>query len=242
MEQAFGVRPIKAVLGLDLICIFEDEAQVRNLVPDQKLLMNIEEDYKMAKSKEVKTNAMRILDRMKIPYTFQTYECEEFVDGQHAADLLGLQHEIVFKTLVTEDGAHNYFVFAIPIDAELDLKKAAKAAGCKSLSMIHVKDIQSVTGYIRGGCTAIGMKKSYPVFMDASALHYEKIAVSGGKIGLQLMLTPRDYEKAARASFCDLTRAAADHDGEPRMQNRAEVRCAAFVQCHKVPAKSADSL
>ncbi|MCD8106022.1 MAG: Cys-tRNA(Pro) deacylase [Lachnospiraceae bacterium] len=162
----------------------------------------------MARSKEIKTNAMRILDRMKIPYTFQTYECDEFIDGQHVADLLGLPHEIVFKTLVTEDGSHNFFVFAIPIDAELDLKKAAKAAGCKSLSMIHVKDIQNVTGYIRGGCTAIGMKKNYPAFMDESALQYEKIAVSGGKIGLQLTLSPHDYEKACKAAFCDLVRTA----------------------------------
>ncbi|MCD8023809.1 MAG: Cys-tRNA(Pro) deacylase [Lachnospiraceae bacterium] len=160
----------------------------------------------MAKQKEVKTNAMRILDRMKIPYTFQTYECEEFIDGQHAADLLGLAHELVFKTLVTVSGEHAYYVFAIPIDAELDLKKAAKAAGCKSLAMIHVKDIPSVTVYIRGGCTAIGMKKNYPTFMDESALAHEKIAVSGGKIGLQLTLTPQDYAKACSATFCDLTR------------------------------------
>ncbi|MCD7744608.1 MAG: Cys-tRNA(Pro) deacylase [Lachnospiraceae bacterium] len=160
----------------------------------------------MAKQKDSKTNAMRILDRMKIPYEFQTYECEEFIDGQHAADLLGMPHEIVFKTLITVSPEHTYFAFAIPIDAELDLKKAAKAAGSKSLSMIHVKDIQSITGYIRGGCTAIGMKKNYPVFMDESALGFEKIAVSGGKIGVQLLLAPRDYEKACRAVFCDLTR------------------------------------
>ncbi|MCD7820480.1 MAG: Cys-tRNA(Pro) deacylase, partial [Lachnospiraceae bacterium] len=157
----------------------------------------------MAKQKDVKTNAMRILDRMKIPYTFQTYECDEFIDGQHAADLLGFPHEIVFKTLVTENPEHAFFVFAIPIDAELDLKKAARAAGCKSLAMIHVKDIQSITGYIRGGCTAIGMKKNYPVFMDQSALLYEKIAGSGGKIGLQRTIAPHDYEKACRAVFCD---------------------------------------
>ncbi|MCD8012559.1 MAG: Cys-tRNA(Pro) deacylase [Lachnospiraceae bacterium] len=161
----------------------------------------------MAKQKDIKTNAMRILDRMKIPYEFQTYECEEFIDGQHAADQLGMPHEIVFKTLVTVSPEHAYFTFAIPIDAELDLKKAAKAAGAKSLSMIHVKDIQSVTGYIRGGCTAIGMKKNYPVFMDETALGFEKIAVSGGKIGVQLLLSPRDYEKACQAVFCNLTRA-----------------------------------
>ncbi|MCC8138541.1 MAG: Cys-tRNA(Pro) deacylase [Clostridiales bacterium] len=160
----------------------------------------------MAKQKDLKTNAMRILDRMKISYTFQTYECGEFIDGQHAADLLGLPHEIVFKTLVTVSPEHTYYVFALPIDEELDLKKAAKAAGCKSLSMIHVKDIQGVTGYIRGGCTAIGMKKNYPVFMDESALRHEKIAVSGGKIGVQLTLAPRDYEKACQAVFCPLTR------------------------------------
>ena len=159
----------------------------------------------MAKAKEVKTNAMRILERMKIPFTTHTYECDEFIDGKQPADLLGFPHEIMFKTLVTVSPNKSYFVFAIPIDEELDLKKAAKAAACKSLSMIHVKELLGITGYIRGGCTAIGMKKNYPVFMDASALNYEKIIVSGGKIGAQIELAPQDYQKACGAIFCELT-------------------------------------
>ena len=113
----------------------------------------------MAKNKEVKTNAMRILDSLKIPYKHYTYECEEFVDGIQIADMLSLPHEKVYKTLVTVGNSKNYFVFVIPIEAELDMKKAAKAVGEKAVSMIHVKDINGVTGYIRGGCTAIGMKK-----------------------------------------------------------------------------------
>lgn len=158
----------------------------------------------MAKQKETKTNAMRILDRMKISYTTHTYECDEFVDGQQTADLLGFPHEIMFKTLVTVSPNQSYYVFAIPIDAELDLKKAAKAASCKSLSMIHVKELLGITGYIRGGCTAIGMKKPYPVFMDASALQHPHIIVSGGRIGTQIEITPTDYEKACHAVFTDL--------------------------------------
>lgn len=159
----------------------------------------------MAKQKDVKTNAMRILERMKIPYTTHTYECDEFIDGQQTADLLGFPHEIMFKTLVTVSPNKSYYVFAIPIDEELDLKKAAKAASCKSLAMIHVKELLGITGYVRCGCTAIGMKKAYPVFMDESALAHQKIIVSGGKIGAQIELTPQDYEKACNAVFCSLT-------------------------------------
>src|SRR5699024_6532929 len=101
------------------------------------------------------------LDRMKILYEAHTYECEEFVDALQIADMLHLPYEKVYKTLVTVGNSKNYFVFVIPIDKELDLKKAAKVVGEKSLSMIHVKEIQQVTGYIRGGCTAVGMKKQY---------------------------------------------------------------------------------
>lgn len=114
----------------------------------------------MAKHKEVKTNAMRILDSMGIPYTSYTYECEEFVDGIQIADMLSLPHEKVYKTLVAQGSSQNYFVFVIPIEAELDLKKAAKAVGEKAVAMLHVRDINAVTGYVRGGCTAIGMKSS----------------------------------------------------------------------------------
>ena len=115
----------------------------------------------MSKSKEIKTNAMRILDRLKIPYTHYTYECDEFVDGMQVVKMLGLDPGKVYKTLVTRSAANEYFVFVIPVAAELDLKKAARAAGQKSLAMIHVREINQVTGYVRGGCTAVGMKKQY---------------------------------------------------------------------------------
>ena len=157
----------------------------------------------MAK-KEVKTNAMRILDRLKISYEHQAYECGEFVDGIQTADKLGLDHKLVYKTLVTTAGKSEYFVFVLPIEGELDLKKAAKAAGVKSLSMIHVKEITQVTGYVRGGCTAIGMKKKFPTFIDASAQALPKMYVSGGRIGCQLCLAPADLQKAADAQFADL--------------------------------------
>ena len=113
----------------------------------------------MAKNKEIKTNAMRILERQKIPYQVMTYECDEFVDALKIADQLGLPYEKMYKTLVTIGSSKNYFVFVIPIRRELDLKKAARSVGEKSVAMIHVKEINAVTGYIRGGCTAIGMKK-----------------------------------------------------------------------------------
>ncbi len=158
----------------------------------------------MAKSKEIKTNAMRILEREKIPFNHYTYECEEFVDGIQVADMLGLPHEKVYKTLVTVGNSKNYFVFVLPIEAELDLKKAARAVGEKSLSMLHVKDINSVTGYIRGGCTAVGMKKQYVTRIDASAQELPQMIVSGGRLGSQIELRPEDLCKAARAEFADV--------------------------------------
>ena len=138
----------------------------------------------MAK-KEPKTNAMRMLERAKIPFEVHRYECKEFIDGITIADMLNEPYERVFKTLVTEGKSGGYFVFVVPIDKELDLKKAAKAAGEKSVEMIHVKDINKITGYIRGGCTAIGMKKDYPTVLDASANDQEKIIVSGGRLGTE---------------------------------------------------------
>lgn len=124
----------------------------------------------MAKNKESKTNAMRILEKEKIPYTHYTYECDEFIDGLQIADMLSLPYEKVYKTLVTQGSSRNYFVFVIPIAQELDLKKAAKSVGEKSVAMIHVKDINAITGYIRGGCTAIGMKKRYVTRLDRKSV------------------------------------------------------------------------
>ena len=158
----------------------------------------------MAKQKEVKTNAMRILESLKIPFTHYTYECEEFIDGLQIADKLSLPYEKVYKTLVTVGASKNYYVFVIPIAEELDLKKAAKSVGEKNVEMIHVKDINQITGYIRGGCTAVGMKKQYVTRVDESARLQPTIIVSGGKIGLQLELKPDDLCKAARAEYAAL--------------------------------------
>lgn len=158
----------------------------------------------MAKQKEVKTNAMRILESMKISFTHYTYECEEFIDGLQIADKLSLPYEKVYKTLVTQGNSRNYYVFVIPIAEELDLKKAARSVGEKSIEMIPVKDINAVTGYIRGGCTAVGMKKQYVTRIDDTAKLQKTIVVSGGKIGSQIELTPDALCKAARAEYADV--------------------------------------
>ena len=159
----------------------------------------------MAKNKEIKTNAMRILEREKIPFTHYTYECDEFIDGLQIADKLSLPYEKVYKTLVTEGSSRNYYVFVIPVDRELDMKKAARSVGEKSVSMIHVKDINGITGYIRGGCTAIGMKKQYVTRLDESARERETIMVSGGRIGSQIELAPDDFLRACKGEYGDAT-------------------------------------
>ena len=159
----------------------------------------------MSKSKEIKTNAMRILDRLKIPYTHYTYECDEFVDGMQVVKMLGLDPGKVYKTLVTRSAANEYFVFVIPVAAELDLKKAARAAGQKSLAMIHVREINQVTGYVRGGCTAVGMKKQYPTVFHETAEILDAIMVSAGRIGYQVELAPADLIALVGASTADLT-------------------------------------
>lgn len=158
----------------------------------------------MAKSKEIKTNAMRILETKKIPYTTHTYECDEFIDAIQIADMLSLPYEKVYKTLVTQGTSKNYYVFVIPIAEELDMKKAAKSVGEKSVVMLHVKDINAVTGYIRGGCTAIGMKKQYTTRIEQSAQALDKIIVSGGKLGMQIELSPQALATASAAEFADI--------------------------------------
>lgn len=154
-------------------------------------------------AKEVKTNAMRILERNKIPYEQITYECDEFIDGLHTAEITGAPVEQSFKTLVAQGKSKAYYVFVLPVAEEVDLKRAAKAAGEKSMEMIHVKDINSITGYIRGGCTPIGMKKQYPTFIQECARDFDQIYVSGGKIGCTLKLNPQDLAKVSRAVFAD---------------------------------------
>lgn len=158
----------------------------------------------MAKEKESKTNAMRILEKEKLPYTAVTYECTEFIDGITIADRLGLPYEKVYKTLVTAGKSKEHYVFVIPIARELDLKKAAKAVGEKSVEMIHVNELLPLTGYIRGGCTAIGMKKQFRTIVDRSAEKLEEMYVSGGKWGVQLKLKPEDYMRACKGNYADI--------------------------------------
>ena len=149
--------------------------------------------------KEVKTNAMRILDKNKINYEVIQYECDEFTDGIAVADKCGTPYAQSFKTLVTQGKSNNYYVFVIPIALELDLKKAAKSVGEKSVEMIHVKDITKVTGYVRGGCSPLGMKKNYETVIDQSALSQETMIISGGRIGSSLRIRPKDLVDVIRA-------------------------------------------
>ena len=151
--------------------------------------------------KEAKTNAMRMLERAKVAYSAHEYPHEEgqAVDGANVARLTGQDPAKVFKTLVTQGADRNYYVFVVPVLAELDLKKAAKAAGVKSVAMIHVADINKVTGYVRGGCSPVGMKKQYTTVFDESVLSQPKVYVSGGRIGTQVCCAPADLIRAARA-------------------------------------------
>lgn len=151
--------------------------------------------------KEVKTNAMRFLDKKKIPYEVIQYECDEFTDGIAVADKCGIPYEQSYKTLVTVGKSKNYFVFVIPIAQELDLKKAARAVGEKAVEMIHVKDILGITGYIRGGCSPLGMKKQFKTVIDASAGDFDTIVISGGRIGSSLRISPKQLAEVIRADF-----------------------------------------
>ena len=158
----------------------------------------------MAKEMTAKTNAMRRLEREKIPYTAIPYECGEFVDGVSIAEQLGEDPALVYKTLVTVGKSGEHYVFVIPVAEEIDLKRAAGAVGEKSLEMLHVKDLLSVTGYIRGGCTAIGMKKPFRTVVDSSARELPELFVSGGKRGVQLRLSPEGLLKACGGSYGDV--------------------------------------
>lgn len=147
----------------------------------------------MVMGKSVKTNVMRLLDAAKIPYETKEYPVDENdLSGSHAADLLGVDHGSMFKTLVLKGEKTGYLVCCIPVDGEVDLKKAAKAAGDKKVEMLPMKDLLSVTGYIRGGCSPVGMKKRFPTYVDPAAFQYAKIAVSAGMRGVQVLLSPKD--------------------------------------------------
>ena len=161
----------------------------------------------MAKEKVQKTNAMRLLDSAGINYSMASYDYDESdLSGVHAAHELGVSEDVVFKTLVTRGDGNAFFVFVIPVAESLDLKKAAKASGNKSIEMIHVKEILDITGYIRGGCSPIGMKKAYPTFIDETAILFEKIYFSAGKRGVQIILNPETLAEVSNAEFCDQTK------------------------------------
>ena len=154
-----------------------------------------------------KTNAMRILDRAGIPYKTHSYEAGDGpVDGVTVAKKLGIAPERVYKTLVTQGADRQYFVFVIPVERELDLKKAARAVGEKNVEMIPVKDINKVTGYIRGGCSPIGRKKAYGTVVDCSCEALAEMLVSAGRIGWQIELAPKDLIAAAQAQTAELVR------------------------------------
>lgn len=157
----------------------------------------------MAK-KETKTNAMRILDTLKIKYEARTYDCDEFIDGIDIADKLALPYSQVFKTLVTVAKSKEHYVFVIPVDKEIDFKKAAKTVGEKSLEMLPLKDLTKITGYVRGGCTAVGMKKKFRTVIHETATEFIEISVSGGRVGLQLIINPIDLKTAAEAEFANV--------------------------------------
>ena len=161
----------------------------------------------MKKGKSEKTNAMRLLDKEKVDYTMQTYDTEDGkIDGVSVAYKVGKDPKMVYKTLVTQGTSKQYYVFVIPVEAELDLKKAAKAAGEKKVEMIAVKDLLQVTGYVRGGCSPIGMKKLYPIFIDQEAEALETIIVSGGKIGFQIEMRVGDLLRVTKGCLAGLTK------------------------------------
>jgi Cys-tRNA(Pro)/Cys-tRNA(Cys) deacylase len=155
----------------------------------------------------MKTNAARILEGLSIPFTLQEYEVDpEDLSAINVAKKIGLPVEQVFKTLLTTTGP-NQFVFAvIPGDAELDFKKLARAAGARKAEMVSLKDVQPLTGYIRGGVTVFGAKKDFPVFVDETIELFDVISVSAGHRGVQVLLSPQDYLRAAEASIADLTK------------------------------------
>lgn len=160
----------------------------------------------MAKQKVQKTNAIRLLDQQKINYDVYEYVVDpEHVDGITVAHKIGYDVSLVYKTLVATAGANKYFVFVIPVAQELNLKAAAKVAGEKKIDMLPVKELLGLTGYVRGGCSPVGMKKLFPTFIDATAQQHGDMIVSAGKLGLQMNVQAADLARITRAQFAALT-------------------------------------
>ena len=151
-----------------------------------------------------KTNVMRVLDSLKMPYREHYYEDDPTLSGAEVAALLGEDPDSVFKTLVTRGKSGQYYVFIIPVKAELNLKKAAKASGEKSIEMIRQKELLPLTGYVHGGCSPIGMKKQFTSFLHETAELYDTVCVSAGKVGAQVELAPQDLIQAASLSIADV--------------------------------------
>lgn len=162
----------------------------------------------MAKAnKTSKTNAIRLLDQQSVPYTLHEYNVEDGqIDGVSVANKIGQPVEMVFKTLVASAGPGKAYVFLIPVDKELDLKAAAKSAGEKKVELIPVKDLLGLTGYIRGGCSPLGMKKLFPTFIDLSAKNLDEMIVSAGKMGMQIQLKPADLIANTKGEFALISR------------------------------------
>ncbi len=154
--------------------------------------------------KEEKTNVMRILDGKKIEYQSHTYEADPTLTGEQIAGILGEDPEKVFKTLVTQAKSGTYYVFVVPVKEELDLKKAAKAAGEKAISMLKQKDLLPLTGYVHGGCSPVGMKKQFATFIHETAPSFEKIFVSAGRVGAQIEIAPADLMSVAGIKTADI--------------------------------------
>ena len=159
----------------------------------------------MGKEKNIKTNAMRILDSKKIKYNIYEYDIsDDKIDGISVAEKTNQDVKSVYKTLVTQGNSRELYVFVIPVQEELDLKKAAKACNEKRVEMIHVKDITKFTGYVRGGCSPLGMKKLYKTFIHEDCKELELVCVSGGKKGLQIQVSPKELSTIINAKFKDL--------------------------------------
>jgi Cys-tRNA(Pro)/Cys-tRNA(Cys) deacylase len=154
--------------------------------------------------KDEKTNVMRVLDGKKISYEAHLYEQDASLTGEDIAALNGEDPERVFKTLVTQGKSGAYYVFVVPVKAELDLKKAARAAGEKAIAMIKQKDLLALTGYVHGGCSPIGMKKQFPTFIHETAVSFDKMYVSAGRVGFQIELAPRDLMTVSGAKTADI--------------------------------------
>ena len=171
----------------------------------------------------MKTNGARFLESLGIAFDIQEYEVDpDDLSALTVAKKIGMPPEQVFKTLLTTGGPNAYFFAVIPGDAELDFKKLARAAGLRKAEMVPLKDVQPLTGYIRGGVTVFGAKKACPVFVDETAILFDRISVSAGTRGTQLILSPADYLRAAQAQTADLAKDAPKSPGAPSLRVLSE--------------------